>query len=584
MINLNPSTGQSPFDPHWTQPEFTAGNARDDLGIETLGEAILADLLPGITNQTRRARYYSFWAWVLRDFILDPDVRHTQSGLYAWLRQRENILILAYLSHGCPGGAAGAEQGAVAWAGGQRATYPLDWKSLVSVDGGGYELYYRGALLETHVIRRDENSPHDDLVHPIGTGLAEAYANAISATRYTYEGQRQAWVSKADIEDFATQGCLCQLGRHDAERRRLIDLFFRFDVPDLNSVKRLASLCFFFDVIEQSEGQPLDENAFRRVLYYWSYGDHHAYLPAGNLLSPAQRWRVFQLRQYFVFTVESFWSLFLHRIQTVPLSGEEYLAWLLDEWRLDELAPEFSLALPTVDARRLTLQALFEAVRDALPPGALAAGPASRQAALNETSLNAPIWTWRTATDAQVRAGRALLTLSLLYWRSQPWQDQPGWIYASDRFAAGRLPIAAFHRHVATAFAQGWTVAEWLGWFHNTYLWLQHRRVTLEKLVVRRQETAKFELIDEPAEEPDRAKTGSLRYRGLGTDAPKFNAPRFPSALIILTDLGLIEPRGGGYRLLPEGVALLDRFRSYTIPDWTDPTHEAAERTEATGD
>ena len=58
-------------DPQWTQAEYKPGGGRDALGIETLSESILSELLPGITNQTRRARYYAFWAWVLRDFIRD---------------------------------------------------------------------------------------------------------------------------------------------------------------------------------------------------------------------------------------------------------------------------------------------------------------------------------------------------------------------------------------------------------------------------------------------------------------------------------------------------------------------------------
>jgi hypothetical protein len=71
---------KNPFDPHWTEQIYDAGNARDDLGLETLSESILSDLLPGINNQTRWARYYSFWAWVLRDFIQDPQANHTHAG------------------------------------------------------------------------------------------------------------------------------------------------------------------------------------------------------------------------------------------------------------------------------------------------------------------------------------------------------------------------------------------------------------------------------------------------------------------------------------------------------------------------
>ena len=166
------------YDPHWTQPEYKSGGARDALRLETLSESILSDLLPGINNQTRRARYYSFWAWVLYDFIRDTDATHTQAGLYEWLRRREAVLILAYLAHGCGGGVAGTEQGVGVWAGGEATSYPLDWKSLLSVDGGGYELYYRGALQEMNIINRSEDSPHDDLTKTVGLGLADAYAQA----------------------------------------------------------------------------------------------------------------------------------------------------------------------------------------------------------------------------------------------------------------------------------------------------------------------------------------------------------------------------------------------------------------------
>jgi len=158
-----------------------------------------------------------------------------------------------------------------------------------------------------------------------------AYAESVAETQYVRRYLDATRLRKADIKDFAQHGCLCQVRQHDEERRYLIDTFFRFDTPDVYAVKRLASLCFFLDIVAQSEGQPLSQDAFRSVLYFWSFGNHHAYIPKGNFLSPAQRWRIFQLRQYFVFAIESLWSLFLHRVEVEALNGAEYLAWLLDE-------------------------------------------------------------------------------------------------------------------------------------------------------------------------------------------------------------------------------------------------------------
>jgi len=569
----NQSLPREAYDPLWTEVEYRRVGGRDFLGVETLSEGILADLLPGINNQTSRARYYSFWAWVLRDFIRDNDAKHTQDGLYEWLRSREAALILAYLSHGCGTGAAGTDQGSKVWANGEPASYPLDWKSLESVNGGSYQLYYRGALQEMNIIRIAENSAHDDLTKTVGMGLAEAYAQSIARTAYAQDYLEATRLRKAEIEGLAQSGCLCRLGQNEEERQSLIHAFFRFDTPDSYAVRRLASLCFFLDVIEQSDGRPLDQEAFRTVLYFWSYGPEHPYQPEGNLLGPAQRWRVFQLRQYFVYFTQSLWTLFLNKVAIQALTGGEYLAWLLQELDLTVLAERFSIDLPGTDAHKLPLQTLYAAVHEALPDTALEPGVVALQTELNERALTSHIRSSRTSLDVQVLAGHALLGLALVYWRSQPWCGKPGWHYATERYAAGRHPVEGYLRHVDRAFEHNWTLAAWLGWFHQHYLWLQHRRVALEKLVAGGIERARFEYVqDEPPDlEGDQPGLGNARFRAIGTDEPKMNGPRFPSALTIMADLELIEPvQNYGYRLCPDGAILLERFRTYTLPTLTE--------------
>ena len=556
-------------DPHWTSPQFSEGGARDALGVETLSEAILADLLPGINNQTGRARYYSFWAWVLRDFILDERATHTQMGFYEWLRRREDTLILANLHHDCGVGAAGTTQGAQVWQDGSRSAYDVTWKSLLSVSGGAYQLYYRGVLQEMNITLDSGDGPHDELTKTLGVPLADAYAASVAETAYVRRYLDAAKLSKPIIEDFAGHGCLCELHQHEAERKALVAAFFRFDSPDAFAVRRLASLCFFLDVIEQSNGQPLTQMDMRKVMYFWSFGTDHAYQPVGNLLEPAQRWRCFQLRQWFVFALESLWSRFLKRIEVESLRGSEYMAWLLPRLNLTAMAQEFGAELPHADARSLPARVFYEAVRDALPAGALKAGPLSLSTPLNEGALADPIWRKESETDVQVRVGHALLMLVLMYYRCQPWQDQPGWRYLSNSFGAGRLPVEGYLHRVDRALAEDWSLSRWLGWLHSHCLWLQHRRVALQKLASRSQETASFEVADEEEGEGigALAQTNEPLFRGLRTDSPKMNAPRFPSALRILADLRLIEPLSTeGYGLLADGKALLDQFRNYSVP------------------
>jgi hypothetical protein len=383
--------------------------------------------------------------------------------------------------------------------------------------------------------------------------------------------------------EFADAGCLCRLETQHHERRLLIEAFFRFDSPDIRAVKRLSSLCFFLDLIDQSAGAPLQrEQQVRSSMYFWAYGPDLAYTPEGLIGEVACRWRAFQLRQYYVYAIECFWSVFLHRINGERWRADEYLAWLVTEMHLGELAEEYGLSITTADPETLLLVDLFDAIRQALPDHALNDGQAALSTPLNEDALYDQIRSEHRDHSAMSMAGRALILCALLYWRSRQWRDLPGGRYSAAHFGEDRLPLDGFHRHVAHAIDEGWTVAEWLGWFHQRYLWLQHRHVSLEKLISRKQEVAKFRIVeDTPAELSARSGRAAQVFLGTGVDEPKLNAPRFPSALRILGDLTLIEDlEGSGYRLTKEGEVLLARFRNYEIPEIKkleldeDPEHD----------
>lgn len=545
-----------PHDPVWSEVEYFPGGARDALRLETAGEAILEDLLPGINNGTQRARYYSFWAWVLHEFIRDEDAVHTRQGFYEWLRSREDMLIFTHLLHGHDTGAAGTTQGKKFWRNGEPEEYPLDWKSLTSVDGGAYQLYYTGALEEMNIIVREPNRLHDTLQRPVGVNLAEAYGRSVSSTEYIRSYPNANRTTRRLVEDFAEAGCLCQISRFPEEREALKEAFFRFDINDANAVKRLASLCFFLDIIDQSQGASLDERSMRAVIYFWSYGNHHAYAPEGNLLSPARRWRVFQLRQYYVFAIECMWALFLAKIHRNYSRPDEYLNWLFSELNLDNVGDLFGVSPPQAAPDLLTLKDFQEAVESAKTSASFEPDPLSLTGDFNEHDIYLSLEGRHPAPDANLWAGSALLMLSLMRRRCEDWKGDVGWDYATDMHGSDYLSIEGYLGHMDHATREGWTVAEWLSWLHQRYLWLRHRRVALNKMISRGKDPSLF-TWDENT------------FYGIEKDRPKMNRPRFQNALQIMEDLQLIQPEDQGHRsysLLPEGESLLQRFRSYTIP------------------
>jgi hypothetical protein len=316
-------------------------------------------------------------------------------------------------------------------------------------------------------------------------------------------------------------------------------------------------------------------------MFFWSYENYHPYKPDGNLLQPAQRWRFFQMRQYFVYFMESFWSLFLHHIQEESLTAKEYLGWVVENLDLKYLSREWQIEFPKKNPLKLTVQEFYDSIKRSLPPKAWQDGTAAFEIPLNEQTLTLRIRRERSYHDVNMMAGSALIGLSLLYWRCLPWVGSSGWYYHTDRYAVGRLPFESHMRQVERGFTEGWPLVVWLQWLHQHCLWLQHRRVALEKLVSRRQEVYKFELL---SDEPDNLVTDvQPKFHGIDVDVPKTNGPRFPSAMNILEDLSLIEQYKDGYKLTGDGLALLERFRTYKVPEWVDTqddqTTEFAEET-----
>jgi len=82
-------------EPFWAENSgFMTG--RDPLGIQNSSVATYRTLLPGMTNLTRRLRYYGFYSWALYEYYNQENVNETKlSYHYNFIRRSE--LVIAYL-------------------------------------------------------------------------------------------------------------------------------------------------------------------------------------------------------------------------------------------------------------------------------------------------------------------------------------------------------------------------------------------------------------------------------------------------------------------------------------------------------
>ena len=81
----------------WVKPPTEIGGL-DHLGVQAPCIQIYGQLLPGITNVTDRARYYSFYTWLLKKF--DDNGWRSQDEIIDKLRKADCLFSLISIRHG----------------------------------------------------------------------------------------------------------------------------------------------------------------------------------------------------------------------------------------------------------------------------------------------------------------------------------------------------------------------------------------------------------------------------------------------------------------------------------------------------
>jgi hypothetical protein len=80
--------------PKWNDAEVNTVGGDDHLGIKYVAILMADYLQPGITSITPRARYWSFYIWVLYDFIKTQNA-HPIKAFKSYLKRQEWYFILA---------------------------------------------------------------------------------------------------------------------------------------------------------------------------------------------------------------------------------------------------------------------------------------------------------------------------------------------------------------------------------------------------------------------------------------------------------------------------------------------------------
>jgi hypothetical protein len=507
-------------------------------------------LLPGVLELSRRARYFSFYAYLL-DLYREQQRPANSAALSEFIKAREWDYGLAVLNcpHECGSSPVGAQKlrGVV---GQQEPPYPRGQS--VESPFGGFGLYYRTPLSQMGIVARRGTLLGDT---PIGIDvlyqterarhLADTFRKAVEDTAYA-----KTWMMRSNplpldvLVEYANVACLCQLNRRDDERRAVYDAMFGSDpatqpevapesgesdrdevMPRAAAVlQRRRSVAHYLTLIEANPSVPSDDGVYREAL--WS---PPAPRSAEHAVVSGQ-WAGLVAKDVWQESLCSIWSEFCRRgLDATRRRDGDGLSW--EETR--GLAGAIVGGPPVLDASTPTIE-LVHAIAD---------GTVHLDDALTADLTVAPLEDLRYATATLDTATSGLIVFLELHRRARGRTDL-GWSQAASLRSAWQPSLAFVLADLTTHLEASPTVDETLWWIVRTFILSVHERIAYSKLPAH---TFRFRWED-----------GHVRFYDNGVGRFPLAATRNEPLALLTRDLGFWKREAGGARLTSKGRTFID--------------------------
>ena len=277
MPVINNGQWEAPF---WgASKTFITG--QDMLGMQTTSIATYATLLPGLTNLTRRIRYYGFYMWLLEQYAKTKG-KVSVSEFQRFMRRGE--LLLAFVmahNHTEELGVVGSlyarnrlQKGIdpidIA-AGADRENNDIYWQ----YSSGAFGQYYQGSLSAIGLIAPSESEKRILVCTPdYGRKLAGLFENTIEeTTRKRYlTAIANGTVSRDELSNFGKDFSLTGIQPHSAEWDFFIEMLFgqdypKIDVPTGHATFRLETILLYLEYLD-NRNQFKNAGSFPRSFHY----------------------------------------------------------------------------------------------------------------------------------------------------------------------------------------------------------------------------------------------------------------------------------------------------------------------------
>jgi len=317
-----------------------AANAKglDHLGSVAPCIAIYSALLPGMTNVTDRARYYSFYPWFLWSYEQSGEPLES-ARFHELFRRADCLFTLIAEYHGTVSTDSSASHGG-AMVGGRKLipalaglhhnkALSLSEFSTQEANGsryfqnrlGGLGQYYLGTLEGLGVLtgRNGDFVQYDPV---LGPEIAKRFDSGVPAKKFWSTLSRDT-VTTTTLTSLAAF-CPCQLSNNVPEHSWLADLFFgRSPSDDVDADRRRRSLGLILHLTREIASDPdaaIDVNTFRNSCYSRSLPNGKPWNLPDNLSEARDHWRLYVRNELLSVSVQALLSVFVRALELMPLA------------------------------------------------------------------------------------------------------------------------------------------------------------------------------------------------------------------------------------------------------------------------
>lgn len=517
----------------WVSPPTSIGGL-DHLGTQAPCVLIYGQLLPGITNVTDRARYYSFYPWVIWSFEqrypLDDEARFVE-----FFRRADCLFTLISERHARRKDHDNERHG-IAMVGRVQLTLaldrlesgePLKLSQYTAQDSplryfknpmGGLSQYYAGTLSDLKLMDASAK-PWIRYTKEYGVPLAEQVNNSINANQF-WQVIESDDVCLDKLDSLASF-CPCQLPQSLAECETLTQIYFdRTNAYDQEGVQRRRSLGLILNLTQSlPDGHDLTEQVFRACTYSGALPSRMPWSVPESLQSTLGCWAIYQRNDLLSIACQTVLGLALRELE--PQDAASRITYGSVEAFSEALSK--SSAVTSVAARLnvSSFASYLDQLSETAPPR-IAWEDESHEIQIALRMLTS----WSRAEGTETLAEASVLLLGLLAYRDDLSLSPYGGV-AMPPEALSDYPInlVSFRARVLAWREMSFSefFADLVAWCLNTHL-----RVALRKL----RHTGRSTFHMRPSE------------RGLevvGDIPPPANTtPRFRQAVQILRDIGAL--------------------------------------------